>query len=137
MSEPSPNGNGHHCNGLFAMVPLEIAARKDLSPGGKLLFGIIYSLEHAAKGKCTASNEELATRVGLSIKQIRRLLHDLEERQLIARTLEHGRRFEIRALCTSAQMPQIVPPGGPDSGPQAPQIWDPRGPPEFRAQRRQ
>lgn len=101
MTTPSSNGNGQanglHGNGLFAMVPLEIAARKDLSLGAKLLFGIINSLQRASLGRCVAGNDELAERIGESNRQTRRWIHELEERQLIARDLDHGRRQELRA----------------------------------------
>jgi len=100
MTRPSGNGNGqangHHGNGLFAMVPLVIAARKDLSLGAKLLFGIINSLQRASLGRCVAGNDELAERIGESNRQTRRWIHELEERQLIARDLDHGRRQELR-----------------------------------------
>src|SRR4051794_38144251 len=64
----------------FAMVPLEIAADRDLSPGAKLLFGVILSLTKGPWGKCFARNETLAEMTGLCVKQVLRLLRDLEKR---------------------------------------------------------
>lgn len=89
---PEPSAHG-----LFAAVPLPIAARTDLSAGAKLLFGVIRSLEQGALGRCIASNQELSSRIGAPIYQVNRLLQELEDCRLIARDLDHGRRRGIRA----------------------------------------
>lgn len=95
----------------FCMVPLEIAADPDLSPGAKLLFGVILTLTKGAWGRCCARNEKLAEMTGLCVEQVRRLLRDLEDRDLIARIMEGNQRIEIKIKWTPAQI-QNVPGGG-------------------------
>jgi hypothetical protein len=74
----------------FLMVPLQIARAKSLSPGAKLLFGAIYSLWHLPNG-CHCTNETLAVRIGLSARHVKRLMKELENEELIVRTLKnHG-----------------------------------------------
>lgn len=72
----------------FAMLPLEVAADPDLSPGAKILFAVILTLTRGAWGRCRACNEKLAEMTGLCVEQVRRLLRDLETRELIARVME-------------------------------------------------
>ena len=81
---------------LFANIPNEIAERSDLSGRALVLFGIINALEQAAYGKCIASNENLAKRLGISISAVRHLLLELQDAKLIARSMDHGRRQKIR-----------------------------------------
>jgi hypothetical protein len=86
-----------HVEVPFVMVPLAIARIRSLSGGAKLLFGAIYSLSHLPNG-CHCSNESLATRIGLSTEQVRRLLRELESRELIVRTLKDHGRSDIRVV---------------------------------------
>src|SRR3954452_6149669 len=78
----------------FAMLPDVIAADRELSPGAKILFAVIFS--SARRGHCFASNETLAARCGLSVIQTRRLLAILEGKGLIVRDLNGKSRDEIR-----------------------------------------
>jgi len=93
------------------MVPLEIAADPNLSPGAKILFAVILTLTKGAWGRCCARNEKLAEMTGLCVEQVRRLLRDLEDRDLIARIMEGNQRIEIKIKWTPAQI-QNVPGGG-------------------------
>jgi|GEM_PF-5612179 len=95
----------------FCMVPLEIAADPNLSPGAKILFAVILTLTKGAWGRCCARNEKLAEMTGLCVEQVRRLLRDLEDRDLIARIMEGNQRIEIKIKWTPAQI-QNVPGGG-------------------------
>lgn len=90
----------------FAMLPLEIAADADLSPGAKVLFAVILTLTKGAWGRCCARNEKLAEMTGLSVIQTRRLLQDLEKRRLISRVMDHTRRVEIQVTWTPGKVHQ-------------------------------
>jgi hypothetical protein len=79
----------------FLMVPDAIASRKDLSPGGKLLFGVILSLSRARDRSCWLCNASLAERTGLCLKQVKRLLGELEGLSLIDRRMHGQHRIEI------------------------------------------
>jgi DNA-binding Lrp family transcriptional regulator len=71
----------------FYMVPASVARVDDISGTTKLLFGCIYSLAHTESG-CYGSNKALAKRLGLSIRQVQRMLFELEEHGLIKRHYE-------------------------------------------------
>ena len=88
------------------MLPLEVAADPNLSPGAKILFAVILTLTKGAWGRCCARNEKLAEMTGLSVIQTRRLLQDLEKRGLISRVMEGTRRCEIQVTWTPDQMHQ-------------------------------
>jgi hypothetical protein len=95
MSAQEPDKR--HVEVPFIMIPLAIARIRSLSGGAKLLFGAIYSLSHLPNG-CHCSNESLATRIGLSTEQVRRLLRELESRELIVRTLKDHGRSDIQVV---------------------------------------
>ena len=90
----------------FAMLPLEVAADPDLSPGAKILFAMILTLTKGAWGRCCARNEKLAEMTGLSVIQTRRLLQDLEKHRFISRTMEGTRRCEIQVTWTPDRVHQ-------------------------------
>jgi hypothetical protein len=78
----------------FLAIPDAIARDDDLSSGAKLLFGTIFSLSMTAR-HCYAWNSNLARRIGLSVKQVKRLLIELERRGLIERRVDANQRSEI------------------------------------------
>lgn len=84
------------------MLPDAVAADRELSPGGKVLFAVIFS--SARRGHCYAGNATLADRCGLSVIQVRRLLKALEDRGLIVRDLNGKSRDEIRVPSACIKM---------------------------------
>jgi hypothetical protein len=84
--------------GPFAMVPMAIMSDPDLSPGAKLLFGVILSLTKGPWARCFASNEALGKMTGLSVTHVRRMLRDLEQRGMISRVVEGNCRLEIKVV---------------------------------------
>jgi DNA-binding MarR family transcriptional regulator len=82
MSDPS--GTKVRIETPFLAIPDAIARDTELSSSAKLVFGCIYSLSMTAR-HCYAWNSNLARRVGLSTKQVTRLLPELEARGLIER----------------------------------------------------
>lgn len=83
MSDPAAKTRVH-IETTFVAIPSEVAADADLSPGAKLLFGCIYSLS-MSPARCVQSNESLARRISMSVKQVKRMIVELEGRNLIAR----------------------------------------------------
>jgi len=71
----------------FYPVPSAIARIRGLSASAKLLFGCIYSLSMMDR-HCVGTNASLAYRIGMSAKQVTRLLPELEAHKLIARQLD-------------------------------------------------
>ncbi len=66
----------------YVKVPDRILRRKKLSPGAKLLYGIIMSLCQS-RGFCWATNSALAERLSLSYRSISRLLAELKRCGLV------------------------------------------------------
>ena len=76
-------------------IPKEVMADKSLTPGEKLIFGVILSLSRGRWGVCAARNEVLAESTGLCVKQVLRGLRRLEGAGLIARVIDDHRRIKI------------------------------------------
>lgn len=91
---PFPKQAVPKINFPFIVLADAIAADPDLCASAKILLSVVASL--ARREKCTAGNEYLASRTGLSVIQVRRLLARLEGRGLIARKLSGKTRLEIR-----------------------------------------
>jgi len=68
---------------FFAIIPLEILEDINLSANSKLLYAEICALSRRS-GKCFATNEYIAKRLGLSKRTIPTLLKELKERELIS-----------------------------------------------------
>jgi hypothetical protein len=81
----------------LAILPEPILASKNLSPGAKCLFAVVYtSALHDPNRHCRLSNAGLARSAGLSTKQVQRLLDALEGLGLIVRELpDPGHRASI------------------------------------------
>jgi len=86
-----------HAEVPFLMIPLAVARDRELSFGAKVLFGAIYSLAHLPDG-CHCTKEDLASRIGMSLRNIQRLFQELEQREWISRTIKHRGRSDIRVL---------------------------------------
>jgi len=65
-----------------AIIPYSLAARRDIGPGPKLLFGELAALM-GRSGYCHPSVDHLAGRLGASADQITRWLRDLTRARLI------------------------------------------------------
>jgi Helix-turn-helix domain len=79
----------------FIRIPDELIQRTDISPGGKLLMGVIITLGEGRGRACWLCNASLAERTGLSVIQVRRLLPELEGLGLIERRMDGSRRLGI------------------------------------------
>jgi Helix-turn-helix domain len=95
---------------LFAMIPDDVMALKrvnktKISPGAKLVFGVIFSLKQASAGRCFASNERIAQKTALTVQQVKRLLPVLEKAELIKRVAKNG------AKCTRDSIEVLWMPG--------------------------
>ena len=67
---------------FYAVVPISILEKKTISANAKLLYAEIMALSKKS-GKCFATNEYLAERLGLSKKTIPSLLKELKDDLLI------------------------------------------------------
>lgn len=67
---------------FFAIIPLEVLERIDLSANAKLLYAEISALARKS-GRCFATNKYIAERLGLSSESIRSLLQELKDKGLV------------------------------------------------------
>jgi len=83
-------------------IPKEVFQIATLSPCAKFVYGIVDSLDN--EDGCYASNGYLARSLGLSERQIRNLLKELDDLNLIVRADHNGQRIirtvEKVALCS-------------------------------------
>ena len=70
----------------FILVPRTVARRNDLSDGAKLLYGEILGLSKV-KGYCYANNKRFTKALGLTLRTLQRKLDELENFQLITRSV--------------------------------------------------
>ncbi|GIW67935.1 MAG: hypothetical protein KatS3mg096_803 [Candidatus Parcubacteria bacterium] len=82
---------------LFAIIPVEILERRDLSANAKLLYAEIVALTRKS-GYCIATDEYLGQRLGLERRTIQNLLVDLESKNLIKRETEKGGKGTFRRI---------------------------------------
>jgi DNA-binding MarR family transcriptional regulator len=66
----------------FILIPDAVAARPDLTPAQKLILGALGRLQ-GDKGSCFPSLDYIAEAVGLSKRQVSRLIMDLADRKEI------------------------------------------------------
>ena len=71
-------------------IPREVFQLESLSPTAKFVYGIVDSLDN--EDGCYASNGYLAVSLGLADRQIRNLLKELDDANLIIRTEVNGHR---------------------------------------------
>lgn len=72
-------------------IPREVFQLESLSPTAKFVYGIVDSLDN--EDGCYASNGYLAVSLGVSDRQIRSLLKELEDAKLIVRIEREGKRI--------------------------------------------
>jgi len=90
-------------------IPREVFQHKSLSPTAKFVYGIVDSLDN--EDGCYASNGYLSVSLGVSDRQIRSLLKELEDTKLIVRILRDGKRI-IRTVEKVALTAVLVVQGG-------------------------
>ena len=98
MSSTPRNGQPFNFQGLLEvyMIPRTIAADKKLSPGARLLWGVIR--QHSMHdGRCNRSDETLAELLAVSDRQLRRYTRVLESAGLLRSTPRPG-KTPIRQL---------------------------------------
>lgn len=72
----------------MALMPAAVLASGDLTPAAKLVFAAIYTAADRARDRtCRLGNAELARATGISGKQVKRSLADLEGMGFIARDM--------------------------------------------------
>lgn len=72
-------------------IPREVFQHQSLSPTAKFVYGIVDSLDN--EDGCYASNGYLSVSLGVSDRQIRSLLKELENAKLIVRIEREGKRI--------------------------------------------
>ncbi len=87
-----------------------IAARKDLTPNAKMLFGLLYNLTRR-EGYAWASNSFLAERLGTQPRQIRNILNELHAASFIDLSFEQegGTKRRIYVNSTGGNILPPVP----------------------------
>jgi hypothetical protein len=90
-------------------IPKEVFQIESLSPCAKFVYGIVDSLDN--EDGCYASNGYLARSMGLSERQIRNLLKELDDLKLIVRIEQDGKRI-IRTVEKVALADALVVQGG-------------------------
>jgi hypothetical protein len=84
-------------------MPKPIAASPELSPGAKLVFGAIFTAaDQDPEERCRLPNPAIEAQTGLSGKQVKRLLVELEANGLIARVGGASRLRQIAVTWTTA-----------------------------------
>ena len=124
-SQGLPRAKSKHVDFKFSMTPDAIARHPDLSQGAKNLFGLIMAIYRSSGRHCRLSNDKLAERTGMCVKQVKRNLERLEDMGMIRRILEGRSRLEIQvtwdkmspSICSggdikSAELEEMSPPPG-------------------------
>ena len=91
---------GRNESPLFAIIPIEILERKDLSANSKLLYAEIMALSKKS-GKCYATNEHLAEILGLSKRSVPQLLKELSGTGLVVVSIKRDERGTYRNITVS------------------------------------
>jgi len=85
---------------MFILIPEKVDQDHDLSPNSKRLMGYIISLNRSTRnGKrlgCIAGNDYLATRIGVSTRQITNQLKELKNKNYII--IKNKKRPKLRDL---------------------------------------
>ncbi len=76
--------------GVF--IPLDVLCDASLNGSKKILFSIILHLCETKAG-CYASDDYFARRLGVGKRQLRRMLKELEDKELINRDGDYRRRY--------------------------------------------
>src|ERR1035437_1227238 len=93
----------------YIQVPYPVYRDEDLEGADRLVYGVIYWFEHMSKGKCIASNETIASVIGIKPRSVKNSLNRLEEKGYIARSYKdesRRHRIEMNALISFKGMYQ-------------------------------
>lgn len=84
---------------LFAIVPIQVLERTDISQSSKLLYAEITALSRKNRG-CWATNEYISGKLGLSKRTIPRILKELLSKNLIKLNIKRSRFGTRREIHT-------------------------------------
>jgi len=85
---------------FYAVIPINILEKKTISANSKLLYAEILALSKKS-GKCFATNEYLAERLGLSKRTIPSLLKELKDDLLINVSISRDKKGTYRDIIVS------------------------------------
>ena len=85
---------------FYAVIPISILEKKNISANAKLLFAEIMALSKKS-GRCYATNEYLAERMGLSKRTIPKLLKELRNDLLIQISIKRNSDGTYRDITLS------------------------------------
>lgn len=103
---------------FFAIIPIQILERRDISANAKLLYAEIMALSKKS-GVCFATNDYLAERLGLEGRSITRLVKELEGNHLILVNIDKNPKGTFRKVratfvgggytneCTPSTLPSV------------------------------
>lgn len=83
--------------GLYAVIPVSILERTDLSANAKLAYAEINALAKKS-GVCFATNEYIATRVGLVPRSMTKIISELKDFELIDVKIERSQKGTYRSI---------------------------------------
>ena len=86
---------------FFAVIPLSILEKKTISANAKLLYAEILALSKKS-GKCFATSEYIADRLGLKKDTIRGLLRELQDDMLVKVDVERNKKGTYREIRLTA-----------------------------------
>lgn len=86
--------------GFYAVIPIEILEKKTISANAKLLYAEIMALSKKS-GRCYATNEYLAERLGLSKATIPSLLRELKDDMLVRVEIKRSDQGTFRDITLS------------------------------------
>ena len=85
---------------FYAIIPISILEKKSISANAKLLYAEIMALSKKS-GKCFATNEYLADRMGLSKRTVPSLLKELRDDLLIQVSIKRNKDGTYRDITVS------------------------------------
>jgi hypothetical protein len=87
----------------FAPIPLDVKARRDVSPAAKLVFATLANQARLRRAEVSnLTNRRIAERAGLSVAAVRRALDELEARGLARRLFGESKRIRLGIAVTYA-----------------------------------
>ena len=91
----------------FITIPYDLLARTDLTASEKNLMGLLNSLS-AKEGYCFASNQYLASALGMKTEAVRKCLLTLESKKLITRFIKRKENNEIESREIRLTTPMVT-----------------------------
>lgn len=80
----------------FAPIPLDVKARRDVSPSAKLVFATVANQARMRKGDVSnLTNRRISDRAGLNVASVRRALDQLEALGLVRRLFGDSKRIRL------------------------------------------